>query len=73
MSSSHTIQVYRGAGLIQPWRYRVVSANGQIVSVPGEGYFSPWNAKRAARKLHPYAAVVRLKGPAAEAAKRESA
>jgi len=46
------VQVYRGKGIVQPWRYRVVAANGEVVE-SSEGYFSKWNAKRAARRNHP--------------------
>jgi hypothetical protein len=43
-----TIQLFKGKG-IQPWYLRAVSDNGQVL-VTSEGYFSKWNAKRAARK-----------------------
>ena len=43
-----TVQLFKGKG-VQPWYLRVVSDNGQVLSV-SEGYFSKWNAKRAARK-----------------------
>ena len=45
------VQVFKGSGL-QPWFVRLVSSNGQVLAV-SEGYFSKWNAKRAARKNFP--------------------
>ena len=48
-----TVHIFKGKGLIQPWRIRVVASNGKVVSDGGEGYFSKWNAKRAARKNFP--------------------
>lgn len=56
----NTVQIFRGKGIVQPWYYRVVSSNGKIVADSGEGYFSRWNAKRAARKLYPEAKIVVL-------------
>lgn len=51
------VHVYRGEGRgRQRWRWRAVSSNGEIVA-SGEGYVTRWNAKRAARKLFPEAAV----------------
>ncbi len=49
----NTIQIFKGKSSWQPWWWRVVSVNGQIVATSGEGYFSKWNAKRAAKKLYP--------------------
>ncbi len=42
-------QLFKGTGR-QPWYLRVVSANGQVLLI-SEGYFSKWNAKRAAGRL----------------------
>ena len=42
------IELFKGKGL-QPWFLRLVGANGKVLSV-SEGYFSKWNAKRAAKK-----------------------
>ncbi len=42
-------QLFKGTGR-QPWYLRVVAVNGQVILV-SEGYFSKWNAKRAARRL----------------------
>ncbi len=46
--SGTEIQLFKGTGR-QPWYLRVVSANGQTVFV-SEGYYSRWNARRAAKK-----------------------
>ena len=43
-----TVELVKMAGK-QPWYLRLVSRNGEVLSV-SEGYFSKWNAKRAARK-----------------------
>lgn len=47
----NTLQLFKGEGR-QPWYLRLVSPNGQVL-VLSEGYFSKWNAKRAARKNFP--------------------
>lgn len=47
----NTVHIFRGGGA-QPWYVRLVSSNGQVLSV-SEGYFSKWNAKRAAHKMFP--------------------
>ncbi len=47
--SGYVVQVFKGTGR-QPWYLRVVSSNGQTVLV-SEGFYSKWNAKRAARRL----------------------
>lgn len=39
---------------MQPWYVRLVSQqNGQTLNV-SEGYFSKWNAKRAAKRVYPH-------------------
>lgn len=43
------VQIFKGGGA-QPWFVRLVSSNGQVLSI-SEGYFSKWNAKRAARRM----------------------
>lgn len=45
------VQLFKGSGR-QPWYLRLVSSNGQVLAV-SEGYYSRWNAKRAARKNFP--------------------
>ena len=54
------IQLFKGEGR-QPWFLRLVASNGKVLSVT-EGYFSKWNAKRAARKNFPDAKLVDLSG-----------
>ena len=49
----NTAQVFKGHG-IQPWFVRLIAPNGQTLSI-SEGYFSKWNAKRAARRMFPEA------------------
>lgn len=43
------VELFKGRGL-QPWRFRLVGANGEIIS-QSEGYLTKWNAKRGARKI----------------------
>lgn len=50
-----TITIFKGHGL-QPWRFRVVAGNGEVVAA-SEGYLTRWNAKRAARKIWPDAVI----------------
>ncbi len=45
------VRIKRGVGL-KNWRVYLYSENGQILNI-SEGYFSQWNAKRAARKVYP--------------------
>ena len=45
------IELFKGKG-VQPWFLRLVAANGQTIAI-SEGYYSKWNAKRAARKVLP--------------------
>lgn len=44
-----TVQLVKGKGL-QPWYLRMVATNGEILFF-SEGYYSKFNAKRAAKKL----------------------
>jgi len=46
-----TVHIYRGVGL-RNWRVRLVADNGRILSI-SEGYFSKFNARRAARRMYP--------------------
>ena len=46
-----TVQLFRGKG-VHPWYLRLVSDNGQVLTI-SEGYYSKWNAKRAAKKIFP--------------------
>ena len=48
---SSVVQIYKGEGR-KNWRVRFVSSNGRILS-SSEGYFSKWNAKRAAKRMFP--------------------
>lgn len=52
----NVIQLYRGGGGRQRWRWRIVSTNGQTVAA-SEGYLTKWNAKRSAVKLYPGLAI----------------
>jgi uncharacterized protein YegP (UPF0339 family) len=45
------VHIFKGEGR-QPWFVRLVADNGQILSI-SEGYFSKWNAKRAAKRMYP--------------------
>lgn len=45
------VQIFKGQGR-QPWYVRLVSSNREILTI-SEGYYSKWNAKRAARKVFP--------------------
>lgn len=45
------LELFKGKG-VQPWYLKLVGANGKTLSV-SEGYFSKWNAKRAAKKNFP--------------------
>lgn len=40
------IETFKGRGK-QPWRYRIVSPNGQVIG-PSEGYATAYNRDRAA-------------------------
>jgi len=47
----NSVQIFRGKG-IQPHYVRLVSSNGQVLSI-SEGYLTRWNAKRAAKRMYP--------------------
>jgi len=55
---NNIVQLYRGSGL-RNWRIRLVSENGRILAV-SEGYFSKWNAKRAAKTMFPDHKIVEV-------------
>lgn len=48
-------QIYRAA---DGWRWRLVSANHNILGDSGEAYYSKWNAKRAVKRLAKDAMVI---------------
>ena len=50
------IEIFRGE-TGRKWYWRVRAENGQIAATGGQGYYSKWNAKRAARKQFPALAV----------------
>jgi uncharacterized protein YegP (UPF0339 family) len=52
------LELFKGNGL-QPWYLRLRGANGAVLAV-SEGYFSKWNAKRAAAKNFPNIPLVDL-------------
>ena len=52
------VQVFKGAGK-HPWYVRAVSSNGQVMTT-SEGYFSKFNAKRAARRMFPLAQILEV-------------
>jgi len=45
----NVVQIFKGLGR-QPWFVRLVSPNGATLSI-SEGYYSKWNAKRAANRM----------------------
>jgi uncharacterized protein YegP (UPF0339 family) len=57
-----TVELHKGKG-VQPWYLRLVSENGKILAA-SEGYFSKWNAKRAARRNFPGVELVDMTRPA---------
>jgi hypothetical protein len=57
--SALRVQVFKGGGQ-QPWYVRLVSQNGQVLSI-SEGYATKWNAKRAARRMFPESVVVEVR------------
>lgn len=57
-------QVFRGEvsrypGGFRRWYVRLVSPNGETLAL-SQGYFSKWNAKRAAKKNFPHTKLVVL-------------
>lgn len=52
------VQLYKGKGR-HSFYLRLVSSNGQVLA-HSEGYYSRWNAKRAARKNFPGIKLVEL-------------
>jgi uncharacterized protein YegP (UPF0339 family) len=44
------VEIFKGEGR-HPWYVRLVSSNGKILSI-SEGYYSKWNARRAAKRMY---------------------
>jgi uncharacterized protein YegP (UPF0339 family) len=45
------VEVVKGKGM-HPWYVRLRASNGQILTT-SEGYYSKWNAQRAAKRMFP--------------------
>lgn len=45
------VELFKGDGR-HPWYVRLRAGNGRVLAI-SEGYFSKWNAKRAARRMFP--------------------
>ena len=56
-----TVQVFKGSGR-HPWYVRAVAANGQVLTT-SEGYYSKFNAKRAARRMFPLVPLTEAETP----------
>lgn len=59
------VQIYPEGGIKiksreRGWRWRLLSANGQVTSASGQAFASKWNAKRAAVRLFPGASIVEV-------------
>jgi uncharacterized protein YegP (UPF0339 family) len=55
-----TVQIFKSNTApprVHPWYVRLVSSNGQILAT-SEGYFSKWNAQRAAKRMFPGLPIV---------------
>lgn len=50
------VEVFRGKGG-NPWYVRLIGANGKVLTI-SEGYFSKWNAKRAAKRMYPRLPII---------------
>ena len=46
------VELHKMSGGRQPWYLVLTAANGEVLAV-SEGYYSKWNAKRAAKKNFP--------------------
>lgn len=46
------VELHKMGGGRQPWYLILIADNGEITAV-SEGYYSKWNAKRAAKKNFP--------------------
>lgn len=57
MAKTKAIEVYLDrAG---KYRYRLLSAHGEVLATPGQGYASRGGARRAAKRDHPGIPIVR--------------
>jgi uncharacterized protein YegP (UPF0339 family) len=45
------IEIWKGQG-VHPWYVRLIGANNRVLTT-SEGYYSKWNAQRAAKKVFP--------------------
>lgn len=45
----YRVEIFKGEG-IQPWYLRLVAGNNETLVI-SEGYYSKWNAQRAARRV----------------------
>ena len=57
-----TVQIFKSQRYpqrVHPWYVKLVADNGQVLMV-SEGYFSKWNAQRAARRMFPLAEIVHV-------------
>lgn len=53
------VHIYKGKGA-RNWRVRLVAkSNGRVLAI-SEGYFSRWNAKRAAARMFPDSPVIEV-------------
>ena len=52
MMRRQKVEIFKGKGKVQPWHIRLVGMNGETLAL-SEGYFSKWNAKRAAKQNFP--------------------
>jgi uncharacterized protein YegP (UPF0339 family) len=52
-----TVQIFKSeTSRVQPWYVRLVADNGEKLTT-SEGYFSKWNATRAAKRMFPLAVI----------------
>jgi uncharacterized protein YegP (UPF0339 family) len=52
-----TVEIFKSkTAKVQPWYVTLVADNGQKLTT-SEGYFSRWNATRAAKRMFPLAVI----------------
>jgi uncharacterized protein YegP (UPF0339 family) len=47
------IEIFKSKGSLKRWYFHVKAGNGKITNA-SEGYYSKWNAKRAAKRSFPH-------------------